>query len=179
MSYYHWQQKYLFVFLLLLFCFFKQNWWKPTAHSVRRLLGDNFHSQVHRGLPKAGQVKGREQENRREKGEMSCLGIRRKLIYTLATTKRPSSGTSLCWGPSTALCISNSLIFQVFVSAKDRWSMTARQSEKLPSQGNLVEWRAVVIPVSWRMRATCRAGEERALHTIVLFHEKVCLQPCN
>lgn len=72
----------------------------------------------------------------------------------------------LCTGvPRTALYIPDSLISQVPVSAKDRWSMTARQSEKLPSQGNLVEWNDVVIPVSWRMRLNCTEVGRSVLYT--------------
>lgn len=89
------------------------------------------------------------------------------LILCFSNNKIPTQG-QLCAGvPRTALCISNSLISQVPVSAKDRWSMATRQSEKLPSQGKLVEWNDVVIPVSWRMRLDSQSwgGARRTLNS--------------
>lgn len=76
----------------------------------------------------------------RSKREMSCLSTRENTDSRLEQQpKGPAQGHLRAGVPRTALCISNSLISPVFVSAEDRWSMTARQSEKLPSQGNLVE----------------------------------------
>lgn len=60
---------------------------KATEHSVRKILGDNFHSQVYRGLPEVGQVKGREQGNCRGMGEMSCLRNREKTDLYFSNNK--------------------------------------------------------------------------------------------